>query len=232
VDRVDFGYRPDRPVLHDIGLTVAPGEHVALVGRSGAGKTSILALLTGLYPPSSGRVRVAGHDPATIGDEHRRALLGVVPQTVQLFSGTVHDNVTLGDSTISTGQVIQACRIAGAHTFISAAPDGYHTVLSDTGRGDGVALSAGQRQLLALARALVAGPKVLLLDEATAVVDGASDAAFRAALRQHVQPTGTAILTVAHRLSTAGDADRIIVLSAGRIVEEGTPTELTARQDG
>jgi ATP-binding cassette, subfamily B, multidrug efflux pump len=228
LDRVDFGYRRDRPVLHDISLTVAAGEHVALVGRSGAGKTSILALLTGLYQPCSGRITVAGHNPATIGDDQRRVLLGVVPQTVQLFSGTVSDNVTLGDTAMPTDQIIHACRIAGAHTFISATPDGYHTVLSDTGRGDGVVLSAGQRQLLALARALVAAPKVLLLDEATAVVDGASDAAFRAALRQHVQPTGTAILTVAHRLSTARDADRIIVLSAGRIVEQGTPTELTA----
>ena len=226
VDRVDFGYRPDRPVLHDVSLTVAAGEHVALVGQSGAGKTTLIALLAGLYPPHSGQVRVAGHDPATTADEHRRALLGMVPQTVQLFTGTVHDNLTLGDDTIPTDQVIHAATVAGAHPFITARPDGYHSVLSDTGRGEGVVLSAGQRQLLALARALVATPKVLLLDEATAVVDGASDAAFRAALRRHIQPTGTAILTVAHRLSTARDADRVIVLSAGRIVEQGTPTEL------
>jgi len=226
VDRVEFGYRPDRPVLHGISLTVAAGEHVALVGRSGAGKTSLLALLAGLYRPLSGRVRVAGHDPATTADDDRRALLGVVPQTVQLFTGTVHDNLTLGDDTIPTDQVIHAAKVAGADAFITTLPDGYRSVLSDTGRGEGVVLSAGQRQLLALARALVATPKVLLLDEATAVVDGASDAAFRAALRRHVQPTGTAILTVAHRLSTARDADRVIVLSAGRIVEQGTPTEL------
>jgi len=228
VDRVDFGYRPDRPVLHDVSLTVAAGEHVALVGQSGAGKTTLIALLAGLYPPHSGQVRVAGHNPATTANEHRRALLGMVPQTVQLFTGTVHDNLTLGDDTIPTDQVIHAATVAGAHPFITALPDGYHSVLSDTGRGEGVVLSAGQRQLLALARALVATPKVLLLDEATAVVDGASDAAFRAALRRHIQPTGTAILTVAHRLSTARDADRVIVLSAGRIVEQGTPTELTA----
>lgn len=226
LDRVGFGYRPDRPVLHDISLTVNAGEHVALVGRTGAGKTSILALLAGLYPPWHGRVRLAGHDVATIDDHQRRALLGVVPQTVQLFTGTVQDNVAFSDHTISTERVIHACRIAGAHTFIAALPSGYQTILSDTGRGEGVALSAGQRQLLALARALVAAPKVLLLDEATAVVDGASDAAFRSALRQYVQPGGTAILTVAHRLSTARDADRIIVLSAGRIVEQGPPTEL------
>ncbi len=228
LDRVSFGYQPDRPVLHEISLTVAAGESVALVGRSGAGKTSILALLTGLYPPSAGRVAVAGRDPTTLDDDDRRGMLGVVSQAVQLFTGTVHDNVTLGDPTITPDQVAHAARIAGAHAFITALPDGYHTVLSDTGRGTGLALSAGQRQLLALARALVAAPRVLLLDEATAIVDAASDAALRTALRRHVQPAGTAILTVAHRLATARDADRVIVLAGGRIIEHGTPAALMA----
>ena len=189
---------------------------------------SILALLTGLYPPSAGRVAVAGRDPTTLDDDDRRGMLGVVSQAVQLFTGTVHDNVTLGDPTITPDQVAHAARLAGAHAFVTALPAGYHTVLSDTGRGTGLALSAGQRQLLALARALVAAPRVLLLDEATAVVDAASDAALRTALRRHVQPAGTAILTVAHRLSTARDADRVIVLAGGRIVEHGTPAALMA----
>jgi ATP-binding cassette subfamily B protein len=225
---VAFGYRPDRPILHDIDLTVAAGEHVAIVGRTGAGKTTLLALLAGLYRPDHGHVRLAGHDPAAMTDEQRRHLLGVVTQAVHLFTGTVIDNVTLGDPTFSTAQVIRACQIAGADPFIRSLPDEYDTVLSGLGRGEGVTLSAGQRQLLALARALVNQPKVLLLDEATAVIDGASDATLRAALREHVQPAGTAILTVAHRLATARDADRVIVLSAGAILEHGTPTQLLA----
>jgi ATP-binding cassette subfamily B protein len=167
-------------------------------------------------------------DPAWLVDDQRRHMLGVVPQAVQLFSGTVRDNVTLGDDSLGDQEVVQACRIAGADTFIQGLPHGYDTALSDTGRGDGVVLSAGQRQLLALARALVGQPQVLLLDEATAVVDAVSDAAFRQALRDRVQPTGTAVLTVAHRLATARDADRIVVMSAGRIIEQGTPARLVS----
>lgn len=223
-DRVSFAYLPGRTVLSDISITVAAGEHVALIGRSGAGKTSILALLAGLYRPVSGHVRLTGQDPACIDDSGRRAVLGVVPQTVQLFSGTITDNVTLFDPTVEPAEVEHACRIAGAHPFIQTLPDGYQTTISDSA----AVLSAGQRQLLALARALVARPRVLLLDEATAVIDGASDAALRRALREHIQPAGTAILTVAHRLSTAREADRVIVLSNGRIIEQGTPAELAA----
>jgi ATP-binding cassette, subfamily B, multidrug efflux pump len=221
-----FAYGNGSAVLNDISITVSPGEHVALVGRTGAGKTTILNLLAGLYQPTRGTVKLAGHDPAQLTEDQRRRLLGLVPQAVHLFTGTVHDNVTLGDNTIDPDRVAEACRITGADPFIHALPHGYDTVLSDTGRGAGTVLSAGQRQLLALARALVKQPRVLLLDEATAVVDGASDAALRAALRERVQPAGTAILTVAHRLSTARDADRVIVLAGGRILEQGTPSQL------
>jgi ATP-binding cassette subfamily B protein len=228
LDRVTFGYAPGVPVLHEVSLTVRPGEHVVVVGRTGAGKTSLLALLAGLYPSWAGHVRVAGHDPRTLDDTARRAVLGFVPQTVQLFSGTVLDNLTLGDDTITAGQARRAAALAGADQFIRALPGGYSTVLSDSARGTGVQLSAGQRQLLALARALVTSPPVLLLDEATAVIDGASDAAFRAALREHVLAAGTAVLTVAHRLATARDADRVLVMAAGRVIEEGTPGGLLA----
>jgi ATP-binding cassette subfamily B protein len=225
---VSFGYRCEVPVLREVNLSVSAGEHVALLGRTGAGKTTVLALLAGLYQPTDGTVRLAGRDPAHLTEYERRTLLGLVPQSVHLFTGTVRDNVTLGDDSISTDRVAEACRIAGADPFIRALPNGYDTVLSDTGRGEGTALSAGQRQLLALARAMVNQPRVLLLDEATAVVDGASDAALRAALREQVQSTGTAILTVAHRLSTARDADRIVVLAGGRVLEHGTPAHLLA----
>jgi ATP-binding cassette subfamily B protein len=226
VDRITFGYAPGAPVLHEVSLAVHPGEHVVVIGRTGAGKTSLLALLAGLYTPWTGHVHVAGYDPRTLDDTARRAILGFVPQTVHLFSGTVHDNLTLGDETITTEQARHASTLAGADRFIRALPDGYDTILSDSGRGTGVQLSAGQRQLLALARALATKPAGLLLDEATAVIDGASDAAFRAALHEHVLTAGTAVLTVAHRLATAREADRVLVMARGRIIEHGTPSEL------
>jgi ATP-binding cassette subfamily B protein len=226
VDRITFGYAPGAPVLHEVSVAVHPGEHVVVVGRTGAGKTSLLALVAGLYPPWTGHVHVAGHDPRTFDDAARRAVLGFVPQTVQLFSGTVRDNLTLGDPTITAEQARRAATLAGADRFIRALPDGYDTILSDSGRGSGVQLSAGQWQLLALARALVTAPAALLLDEATAVIDGASDAAFRTALHEHVLAAGTAVLTVAHRLATAREADRVLVMAGGRIVEQGAPGEL------
>jgi ATP-binding cassette subfamily B multidrug efflux pump len=225
---VEFGYTEGQPVLHGISLDVKRGEHVALVGRTGAGKTSALHLLAGLYRPWSGSIVVAGRDPALLDESERRRVLGVVPQVVQLFAGTVMENLTLGAISVPDASVYDACRIAGADAFIRALPQGYHTGLSGSGGGRGTHLSAGQQQLLALARALVHKPAVLLFDEATAAIDSASDAAFRAALRVSVLPEGSAVLTVAHRLSTALEADRIVVLDKGHIVEEGQPAELAA----
>jgi ATP-binding cassette subfamily B multidrug efflux pump len=223
---VTFGYEPGRPVLDRVDLAVPPGRHVAVVGRTGAGKSTILSLAAGLYIPWSGSIRLADTDPSRLDDHSRRALIGYVPQTVDLFSGTVTENITVGDPTISRAQVQRAAHIAGADTFITALPDGYDTELADTGRGRGVQLSAGQRQLLALARALVTAPAVLLLDEATSVVDGASDAAFRRALHERVLPGGTAVLTVAHRLATARQADHVLLIDDGRVVEQGAPGAL------
>jgi ATP-binding cassette subfamily B multidrug efflux pump len=228
LSHVEFGYTDGELVLHGISLDVRRGEHVALVGRTGAGKTSVLHLLAGLYRPWSGSIRVAGRDPALLDESERRRVLGVVPQVVQLFSGTVMENLTLGDASVPDVAVYEACRIAGADAFIRALPQGYHTELSGSGSGKGTHLSAGQQQLLALARALVGKPAVLLFDEATAAIDSASDSAFRAALRVSVLPQGCGVLTVAHRLSTALETDRIIVLDKGHIVEEGRPTELAA----
>jgi len=226
--RVEFGYDVGHPVLHGVTLSVGPGEHVALVGPSGAGKSTVIALLAGLYRPTGGRVRLAGHDPTRLADDQRRGVVGVVPQAVQHFAGTVRDNVTLGDESIGPERVTAACLVAGIDPYIRSLPHGYDTIVSDTGRGEGVVLSAGQRQLLALARALANQPRVLLLDEATSVVDAATDAAFRQALRERVLPSGCAVLTVAHRLATARDADRVVVLDRGRVVEAGTPAELLA----
>jgi ABC-type multidrug transport system fused ATPase/permease subunit len=226
---VVFGYADDRPVLHGISLDVRAGEHVAVVGRTGAGKTSALHLLAGLYAPWAGTVRVAGHDPRTLEETQRRRLLGVVPQVVQLFSGTVYENLTFGDASVPEEAVFEAARIAGADAFIRALPQGYRTRLSGGGAGGGAELSAGQQQFVALARALVSQPAVLLLDEATAAIDSASDAALRGALRESVLARGCAVLTVAHRLSTAAEADRVIVLDRGEIVEAGPPGDLARR---
>jgi ATP-binding cassette subfamily B multidrug efflux pump len=229
LEDVAFGYSAGLPVLQRISVRVAAGEHVALVGRTGAGKTSALQLLAGFYAPWAGVVRIAGRDPALLGEAERRKLLGVVPQVVQLFSGTVLENLTLGDSSVPEEAVLDAAAIAGIDVFIRSLPMGYQTLLGHSVRGRGTQLSAGQQQLLALARALVHRPPVLLLDEATAAIDSVSDAAFRAALRRSVLPAGCAVLTVAHRLATAREADRVIVLERGVIVEEGSPAELTRR---
>jgi len=220
-----FGYQPDQPILHGLSFSVAAGEQVALVGRTGAGKSSILSLLSGLYAPWSGAVCVAGHDPYLLVEDERRRVIGVAPQMTQLFSGSVWENLTLGDQMVALADVVRAATLTGANVLIDALPQGYATVLG--GGGNGVQLSAGQRQLLTVTRALVWQPPVLLLDEATAAIDSAGEAALRAALRADGEQR--AILIVAHRLATSLNADRVIVLEAGRVIEEGTPAELIRR---
>jgi len=226
---VVFGYAPGTPVLHGVTLHVASGEHVALVGRTGAGKTSIVHLLAGLYQPARGTVRVAGRDPSALSDEEKRRVFGIVPQASQLFHGTVLENLALKDETVPEAAVIEAAGISGADAFIRSLPNGYRTVLRGSGRGVGVQLSAGQEQLLTLTRALVSRPPVLLFDEATSFVDGATEAALRDALRSTVLSRGTAVLTVAHRLATAREADRVVVIDHGRIIEDAAPADLVAR---
>jgi ATP-binding cassette subfamily B protein len=216
-------------VLHGVTLRVEPGEHVAVVGRTGAGKSSTLHLLAGLYAPWQGTVRVAGLDPRGLADAERRSLIGAVPQIVQLFQGTVRENLTLGDPSVPEDSIRRAAELTGASRIVEALPQGYDTVLSSDGRGEGARLSAGQRQLLSLTRALVWNPHLLLLDEATAAIDSASEAAFRAALNGFIATRGHAVVTVAHRLSTAREADRVVVFHAGRIAEEGSPAELIRR---
>ncbi len=231
---VVFGYIPGHPVLHGITLAVQPGEQLALVGRTGAGKSSAISLLCGLYAPWSGQISVAGTDPRALSDAERRRVVGVVPQTVQLFGGTVWDNLTLGDASVPRESVEQAARMAGVDGFVSTLPAGYDTWLCGTGRGKGIQLSAGQQQLLSLARALVWDPALLLLDEATAAVDNVSEAEVRAALRAVLHGDDgrqRAVVTVAHRLSTAREADRVVVLEGGSIVEQGAP-EALIRQGG
>jgi ATP-binding cassette, subfamily B, multidrug efflux pump len=231
VQDVVFGYVADRPVLHGVRLHVAAGEQVALVGRTGAGKTSLLHLVGGLYAPWAGTVRMLGVDPRAVAVDERRGLMGIVPQTVHLFGGSIVDNLTLRDPLVQMEQVHAAMRVVGLDAFVESLPDGYSTQLGGAGRGLGTQLSAGQQQLLALARALVWNPRLILLDEATSTVDSASDAAFRQALEMLVRQQGKGVLTIAHRLATAREADRVIVLEHGSIIEQGPPDELV-RQGG
>lgn len=225
VHNLTFGYVEGQPVLQKVTFSVAPGEHIALVGRTGAGKSSIVNLLSGLYAPWEGSIEIAGRDPRQLGEAERRGMIGVVPQAVQLFSDSVLDNLTLGDQKVSLEAVEHAVRIAGAEQLIQALPDGLQTPINN-GSGSGVQLSSGQRQLLSLARALVWDPPILIFDEATSAIDSAGEAAFREALHAETTRRQRAILTVAHRLSTARQADRVIVLENGRIMEMGSPEEL------
>ena len=226
MEGVTFGYAEDRPVLRAISLRADAGSHLAIVGRNGAGKSSLFHLLGGLYRPWDGFIRLKGKDPHEIQASDRRRILGTVPQTGWMFSGSVAENLTLWDDTISRDAVEKAGRISGADTFIMRLASGYDTVISDAGRGQGLQLSAGEKQLLALTRALVGDPSVLLLDEATAAVDGATEAAFKRALRIQLEERQGVVITIAHRISTAMEANRIVVMEDGRIVEEGTPEDL------
>lgn len=229
VCHISYAYMGHKPVLTDVSLSIEPGEQVAVVGRTGAGKSTLVSLVGGLYAPLSGEVRVDGVDPRMLTSEDRRKTIGVVPQNLQLFGGTVRENLTLFDPSIADESIWRALSVSGMHDVFSQLPSGLDTHLAGQGRGGGLVLSAGQRQLLALARAIVTDPSVLLLDEATASIDGASDARFRAALRTTAMRGGCAVMTVAHRISTAREADRVVVMEHGQIVEEGPPSALLAR---
>lgn len=229
VSGVSFGYLDDRPVLRTISFTVDAGNHYAIVGRTGAGKSTLFGLIGGLCRPWSGTVSIDGIDPTALSPEQRRHLLGAVPQIPWMFGGTIAENLTLGSEAFTRADIEKAGRVSGAESFISELPAGYDTVISDLSRGSGVQISMGQRQLLALARALVGDPSVLILDEATAAVDGATEAAIKRAIRSQLDERGGVAITIAHRLSTAVEADRIIVMEAGRIVESGEPAGLIKR---
>ncbi|MHB1500599.1 MAG: ABC transporter ATP-binding protein [Candidatus Dormibacteria bacterium] len=225
---VSFGYQTGRSILRRISLAVRPGERVAVVGRTGAGKSTLLALLGGLYQPDTGEILVAGRHPRSLADRERRRTVGTVPQNVQLFSESLRDNLTLGDPSVDDQAIRRALALVGLDPWLAGLTDGLDTRLAGSGGGAGRTLSTGQRQLVALARALVVEPQVLLLDEATAAIDGASDLAFRSALARTAWAGRCAVLTVAHRVSTARGADRVVVLEAGQIVEHGPPEELLA----
>jgi ABC-type multidrug transport system fused ATPase/permease subunit len=220
---VTFSYRDDTPVLHDVNLTIEPGQTVALVGPTGAGKTSIANLIARLYDVSDGAVLIDGIDVRQVMQRSLRRQMGLVPQDPFLFSGTIADNIRFGRPGASDESVEEAARLANAHEFILALPDGYATEILE----GGVNLSIGQRQLVCIARAVLADPRLLMLDEATASVDTVTEMLIQDALQRLL--AGRTALVIAHRLSTIVNADQICVVQAGRIVEQGTHEELLAQ---
>jgi ABC-type multidrug transport system fused ATPase/permease subunit len=226
LDAVEFGYLADRPVLHELQLDIPAGQTVALVGATGAGKTTIAKLISRFYDPSSGTVRLDGVDLRELSEHDLRTAVVMVTQDGFLFSGSVADNIGFGRVDASREQIVAAAKAVGAHEFINALPDGYDTDV----RKRGGRLSAGQRQLVAFARAFLADPAVLILDEATSSLDVPTERAVQRAL--HTVLADRTALIIAHRLSTVEIADRVLVLSDGRVVEDGTPDELIAEGTG
>ena len=223
-DHVRFGYGDGPDVLHDLALDVPAGTTVALVGHTGAGKSTIAKLLARFYDPRAGRITIDGIDLRDVTQESLRRQLGIVPQEGFLFAGTVAENIAFGRPEASPEQIVQAAQAVGAHEFILRLEDGYETEVQERGSR----LSLGQRQLIALARALLADPRILILDEATSSVDIGTERKIEQALRLLL--SGRTAFIIAHRLSTIRDADLIVVLEHGRIVEQGTHDELLRRQ--
>jgi ATP-binding cassette subfamily B protein len=225
LDRVRFSYptRPDAEVLKEISLEIAPGEVVALVGPSGSGKSTIAALLSRLYDPLAGEVRLDGRPLTALDPTWLRERVGVVPQEPVLFSATIEDNVRYGRPGASAAEVREACKAAHADGFVSGFPDGYATRVGERGQQ----LSGGQRQRIAIARAVLKDPRILLLDEATSALDAESEHLVKDALAKLMQ--GRTTIIIAHRLSTVASADRVVVVEDGRIVESGPHAKLVAQ---
>ncbi len=219
---VTFGYDPTEPVLHDLDLVIEPGETMAVVGPTGAGKSTVAKLVTRFYDPVAGSVLLDGHDLRDITLHSLRSQLGVVPQEPFLFNGTIGDNVAFARPDATPEEIQDACDRVGLTALVDRLPDGIDTVVHERGSS----LSSGERQLLALARAFMARPRVLVLDEATSNLDLASETIIERAL--DVVLEGRTAIVIAHRLATAMRADRIAVIDAGRLVELGTHDELVA----
>jgi ABC-type multidrug transport system fused ATPase/permease subunit len=221
---VSFAYKEDTPVLHDIDLVIEPGQTVALVGPTGAGKTSVANLIARFYDVTEGEISIDRYDVRAVTQHSLRRQMGLVPQDPFLFAGTVADNIRFGRPDASDDAVAEAARLANAHEFIAALPDGYATEILE----DGVNLSVGQRQLICIARAVLADPRILILDEATASVDTVTEMLIQDALERLLRDR-TAVV-IAHRLSTIINADLICVVQDGHIVERGSHEDLLAQK--
>lgn len=219
-ENVTFGYDPQHPVLNNISFRIKPKETVALVGPTGAGKSTIIKLLSRFYEPQSGTIRIDGYDIRRVKQKSLRRQMGIVLQEPFLFTGTIMDNIRYGKLDATEEEVIKAAKIVGAHEFISKLPEGYQTKIGERGAG----LSVGQKQLISFARALLRDPAILILDEATSSVDPYTDLLIRRAMRRLFRDRTS--IVIAHRLSTVREADRIFVVDDGQIIEEGTHEEL------
>lgn len=223
-EHVSFGYDPARPVLVDVNLDIAPGESVAFVGPTGAGKSTLAKLANRFYDPTAGRVLVDGVDVRTVTLRSLRSQVGVVPQEPFLFAGSIRHNLIFGRAGITDAEVDEAVRVVGLGDLIARLPHGLDTVVHERGQ----TLSSGERQLIALARAFLARPRLLILDEATSSLDQRSETIIEHALDRLLE--GRTAILIAHRLTTAQRADRIVVIDGGGILEVGTPAELLARR--
>ncbi len=224
LDDVDFGYVPEKIVLHNIDIYAEPGQKVAFVGATGAGKTTITNLINRFYDIADGKIRYDGININKIKKDDLRRSLGVVLQDVNLFTGTVMDNLRYGKPNATDEECIAAAKLANADGFIRMLPDGYNTVL--TGGGSG--LSQGQRQLISIARAAVADPPVMILDEATSSIDTRTEAIVQAGMDALMK--GRTVFVIAHRLSTVKNSDVIMVLEQGRIIERGSHEKLISEK--
>ncbi|EJZ11117.1 ABC-type multidrug transporter, ATPase and permease [Mycolicibacterium vaccae ATCC 25954] len=222
-ERVWFGYRPDVPVIEDLSLIAEPGTTVAIVGPTGAGKTTLVNLLMRFYDVDAGRITLDGVDIASVSRESLRSRIGMVLQDTWLFAGTIHDNIAYGRPDAAPDEVLEAARAAYVDRFVHTLPDGYDTRINDGGTN----ISAGEKQLITIARAVLARPRLLILDEATSSVDTRTEVLIQRAMSR-LRRDRTSFI-IAHRLSTIRDADMILVMEAGRIVERGTHDELMAR---
>ena len=225
LDHVTFGYRADRPVLDDVSLSIAGGETLAIVGATGAGKSTIIKLLPRLYDLQGGTIRIGGADVRTLDPRALRRRIVVVSQDVFMFSGTLRANIALGDDTLTDEQLLTAARRVGAERVIAGRPDGLEAKVLERG----VNFSGGERQLIAFARALAREPELLILDEATASVDPETERAIERGIGELMR--GRTSIVIAHRLSTVQRASRIVVINRGRVAEQGTHEELLAKGD-
>ncbi len=222
-DGVTFGYDARRPILSDVSFTAPPGGTVAIVGPSGAGKSTIARLLFRFYDVDKGSIRIDGQDSRAVTQSSLRAAIGVVPQDTVLFNDTIYYNIAYGRPDATPTEVEEAARLARIHEFIMAIPDGYQTRVGERG----LKLSGGEKQRVAIARAILKGPRILIFDEATSALDSHTEKEIQASLSE--VSAGRTTLVIAHRLSTVVDADQILVLDGGRIVERGAHAELLAR---